>query len=162
MDFSKLTYFLQFFGFLLVAQCLSITGQFITLPYKNLTMWQAYTMALPFAWLDWMFLPVAIHIATKHELFGPNHFIFLTILIQFTLTLIVNRFYMNKKTTNSDLLGFIFIFMGFVVSYFYLLSKSMGWKIPEMDDKKKKGKKNKKNKDKKLAQINELESEEII
>ena len=143
MDFSKLQYFIQFFVLLLIAQSLSILGQFVTLPYKNLTMWEAYTMALPFAWADWMFLPVAIHIGNKYELVNPNHIVFFIILIQFTLTLLVNHFYMKKQTSISDKIGFIFILIGFFISYFNLLSKFFGWKIPKKEKKNKKDKKSK-------------------
>lgn len=139
MDFSKLQYFLQFFILLLIAQSLSILGQFVTLPYKNLTMWQAYTMALPFAWADWMFLPIAIHIGDKHELVTPNQILFFIILIQFTLTLLVNRFYMKKQTSMSDFIGFIFILLGFLISYLSLLSKMLGWPVAEKPQKGKGG-----------------------
>lgn len=168
MDFSKLQYFMLFLVFLLIAQSLSILGQFVTLPYKNLTMWQAYTMALPFAWLDWMFLPVSVHIGTKYEVVNPNHIIFFVILIQFTLTLLVNRFYMKKQTTISDWISFIFIFIGFLFSYFNLLSKFFGWKIPETikknkkDKKDKKDKKKKNKKEKKLLMEQEIYDEETI
>ncbi len=133
MDFSKLQYFLQFFILLLIAQSLSILGQFVTLPYKNLTMWQAYTMALPFAWADWMFLPIAVHIGDKYDLVSPNHILFLIILIQFTLTLLVNRFYMKKQTSMSDLIGFVFILLGFFISYLNLLSNFFGWSISDVE-----------------------------
>ena len=54
MDLSKLPYYALFLFLFIVAQSLSMWGQYVTLPYKNLSMWEAYKMAIPFAWLDWV------------------------------------------------------------------------------------------------------------
>ena len=52
MDFSKLPYYALFLFLFIVAQSLSMWGQYVTLPFKNLSMWEAYKMAIPFAWMD--------------------------------------------------------------------------------------------------------------
>ena len=44
----KLPYYVLFLFLFILAQSLSMWGQFVTLPYKNLTMWEAYKMAIPF------------------------------------------------------------------------------------------------------------------
>ena len=51
---EKLPYYIVFLFLFILSQSLSMWGQFVTLPFKNLSMWEAYKMAIPFAWLDWI------------------------------------------------------------------------------------------------------------
>ena len=89
MDFSKLKYYALFLILFLIAQCLSIWGQYVTLPFTNLTTWQAFKMAIPFAWLDWLVIPFAIRISDKHELLTPTQIILLLIIILLLLIIIL-------------------------------------------------------------------------
>ena len=41
MDYSKLPYYALFLFLFILGQSLSMWGQFVTLPYKNLSMWEA-------------------------------------------------------------------------------------------------------------------------
>ena len=41
MEYAKLPYYVLFLVLFIVAQSFSMWGQFVTLPYKNLTMWEA-------------------------------------------------------------------------------------------------------------------------
>jgi hypothetical protein len=123
MNFAKLPYYALFLFCFILAQSLSMWGQYVTLPYKNLTMWEAYKMAIPFAWLDWIVMTFTIMIGDKYELVTPTQDTFLLIIIQFSLILIINRFYLKQKLTKSDIIAFIIILFGFFVSFFHLFSK---------------------------------------
>jgi NADH:ubiquinone oxidoreductase subunit 2 (subunit N) len=51
-------------------------GQFVTLKFPNMGMFAAYKMAIPFAWLDWLFMSVAV----KAAAFGSLARILVTVL----------------------------------------------------------------------------------
>lgn len=130
MDYSKLHYYVLFLLLFIIAQSLSMWGQFVTLPYKNLTMWEAYKMAIPFAWLDWIVMTFTVMVGDKYELVTPTQDTFLLIIIQFCLILLINQFYLKQKVTRSDILAFFIILLGFFVSFFHLISKMFSIPIP--------------------------------
>ena len=107
MNYSKLPYYILFLCLFIAAQSLSMWGQYVTLPYKNLSMWEAYKMAIPFAWLDWIFMTFAIMVGDKYELVTPTQDTFLLIIIQFCL-----------------------ILFGFFVSFSHLISKIVNIVVP--------------------------------
>jgi len=116
-------------------QALSMWGQYVTLPYTNLTYWQAFSMAIPFAWSNWLFTTVAIDIGHTHDIASPTQDTFLLIVLQFSYLLIINRFYLKKKITNSDLYAFLIILIGYAVSLFHLVSNALGNKKPQTGNK---------------------------
>jgi hypothetical protein len=131
MDISKLPYYILFLTLFILAQSLSMWGQFVTLPYKNLSMWEAYKMAIPFAWLDWVVMTFVVMIGDKYELVTPTQDTFLLIIIQFCLILIINQLYLKQKVTISDIIAFFIILLGFFVSFLHLISKAFNIPIPE-------------------------------
>ena len=131
MDYSKLPYYALFLFLFIVAQSLSMWGQFVTLPYKTLTMWEAYKMAIPFAWLDWIVMTFTIMVGHKYELVTPTQDTFLLIIIQFCLILLINQFYLKQKVTRSDIIAFFIILLGFFVSFLHLISKLFNINVPE-------------------------------
>ncbi len=131
MNYSKLPYYILFIFLFIVAQSLSMWGQFVTLPYKNLSMWEAYKMAIPFAWMDWLVMTFVVKLGHEHELVTPTQDTFLLIIIQFCLILLINHFYLKQKATLSDIIAFFIILLGFFVSFFHIVSKIFGIKIPE-------------------------------
>lgn len=132
MDYySKLPYYVLFLFLFILAQSLSMWGQFVTLPYKNLTMWEAYKMAIPFAWLDWVVMTFTVMVGHKYELVTPTQDTFLLIIIQFCLILLINQFYLKQKVTRSDIIAFFIILLGFFVSFLHLISKIFKIPIPE-------------------------------
>ena len=133
MDYSylkKLPYYLLFLSLFILAQSLSMWGQYVTLPYKNLSMWDAYKMAIPFAWLDWIVMTFTVMVGDKYKLVTPTQDTFLLIIIQFSLILLINRFYLKQKLNRSDIIAFFIILFGFFVSFFHLISKVFGIQIP--------------------------------
>lgn len=131
MDYAKLPYYILFLFLFILSQSLSMWGQFVTLPYKNLSMWEAYKMAIPFAWLDWIFMTFTVMVGHKYELVTPTQDTFLLIIIQFALILLINQFYLKQKVTISDIIAFFIILAGFFVSFLHLISKLFNIPIPE-------------------------------
>ena len=131
MDYAKVPYYILFLSLFILAQSLSMWGQFVTLPYKNLSMWEAYKIAIPFAWLDWVFMTLTVMVGDKYKLVTPTQDTFLLIIIQFCLILLINQFYLKQKVTRSDIIAFFIILLGFFVSFLHLISKLFGITIPK-------------------------------
>jgi hypothetical protein len=131
MDYSKLPYYVLFLGLFILGQSLSMWGQYVTLPFKNLTMWEAFKMAIPFAWLDWVVMTFTIQVGDQHKLVTPTQDTFLLIIIQFTLVLLINRFYLKQKIYRSDLIAFVIILLGFAVSFVHIVSNIFKLPIPK-------------------------------
>ena len=129
-NLKKLPYYVLFLLLFILAQSLSMWGQYVTLPYKNLSMWEAYKMAIPFAWLDWIVMTFTVMVGDKYELVTPTQDTFLLIIIQFSLILIINNFYLKQKVTRSDIIAFFIILVGFFISFLHLFSKLLGLIVP--------------------------------
>jgi len=100
-------------------------GQFFTLKFKNLTTWEALKMALPFAWVDLIFLTFAIDIGHTKKLVTPTQDTFLLIISQFTLVNIINYFYLKQKVYFSDFIAFFLIILAYSITFFNLVSKAL-------------------------------------
>jgi len=133
---SKTVYYVLYYILFAIGQALSMWGQYVTLPYTNLTYWQAFSMAIPFAWSNWLFTTFAIDIGHTHGIASPTQDTFLLIVLQFTYLLIINRFYLKKKITNSDIFAFLIILVGYAVSMFHLVTKALGNQKPKTRNKK--------------------------
>jgi len=131
MDYSKLPYYALFLFLFILGQSLSMWGQFVTLPYKSLSMWEAYKMAIPFAWLDWVVMTFTVMVGHKYELVTPTQDTFLLIIIQFCLILIINQYYLKKNVYKSDIIAFFIILLGFFISFLHLVSKAFNIPVPE-------------------------------
>lgn len=132
---SKTVYYVLYYILFAIGQALSMWGQYVTLPYTNLTYWQAFSMAIPFAWSNWLFTTFAIDIGHTHDIASPTQDTFLLIVLQFTYLLIINRFYLKKKITKSDIFAFFIILVGYAVSMFHLVTKAIGAKVPKTSKK---------------------------
>lgn len=128
---NKIIYYIVFIFLFIIAQSASMWGQYVTLPYKKLTMWEAYKMAIPFAWLDWFFMTFTVYIGDKYNLVTPTQDTFLLIIIQFALILIINNYYLKQTIYRSDIIAFFIILLGFFVSFTHLISKIYKISIPK-------------------------------
>jgi hypothetical protein len=126
---TPLNYFLWFIAFV-CAQASSMWGQFVTLKFPNMGMFAAYKMAIPFAWLDWLFMSVAVNIGDKYKLVTPTQDTFTLITLQFTAILLINHFYLRQPLFRSDIVAFFMILFGFAVSFNNMLSKALGRPVP--------------------------------
>ena len=103
MNNEKLGQYVLFLFLFITAQSLSMWGQYVTLPFKKLSMWEAYKMAIPFAWMDWFVMTYAVQVGDKYNLVTPTQDTFLLIIIQFSLILLINHFYLKQKVFRSDI-----------------------------------------------------------
>jgi hypothetical protein len=122
----RFVHYLLYAILFITGQSAAMWGLFSTLHYKNLTMWQAYKMAIPFAWLDWIFMTLAINVGDKYNLVSPTQDIFVLIIVQFTLILVINQYYLKQTIFRSDIIAFVIILVGFCVSFFHVVSKMLG------------------------------------
>jgi hypothetical protein len=129
MDFSRLPHYILFLFLFIISITLSSWGQYVTLPYKDLSMWQAYKMAIPFVWIEWIILTYAIAFQDKYDLFTPTHIILLLMVTQFITVLIINKFYLKNSTYISDIVAFGIILLGFLISFFNIISKALNLPI---------------------------------
>jgi hypothetical protein len=130
--------FVQYLAYAILfitGQSAAMWGLYYTLPFKNLSMWQAYKMAIPFAWLDWLFMTFAINVGHKYNLVTPTQDTFVLIIVQFVLILIINQYYLKQDIFRSDIVAFFLILIGLFISFFNIVSKLLG--IPIVKDKKK-------------------------
>jgi drug/metabolite transporter (DMT)-like permease len=131
MDYSKIPYYILFLFLFTITNAISVWGQFVTLPYKNLTLWESYKMALPFTWINWIIITFAINISTQYNLVSPTQTTILLIVLQFIFTLLVNTFYLKQKIYRSDIIAFFVILFGLLVNFFKLTSKFLHIPIPK-------------------------------
>jgi hypothetical protein len=110
---NHIKYFLTFF----IGQAFNIWGQFFTLKYKNISMFESYIRAIPFAWLSWFFMTIAIGLGDKNTLVTPFQDIMILIIMQYVLSIILNKFWLNKTISRSDILAFGIVVFGLYISF---------------------------------------------
>ena len=128
---DKILLYIQFLASFIVAQSFSMWGQFYTLKYPNLSMFKAFLMAIPFAWLDWFFMTIAVGLGHKHKLVTETQDTFLLIITQFTVILLINYFFLKQKLSKSDIIAFFVILVAFAISFLNLASNIMDIPIPK-------------------------------
>ena len=124
---SKIAMYIIYYILFAIGQAFSMWGQYVTLPFANLNYWQAFSMAIPFAWIDWIFLTFAIDIGNKYDLVSPTQDTFLLIVLQFSYLLVINKYYLKKHINNSDIYAFLIILFGYSISLFHLLYSSYSY-----------------------------------
>lgn len=138
---STVVKYIAFLLMFILAQGSSMWGQYFTLKYPNMGMVEAFLRAIPFAWLDWGFMSVAVYLGDRYKLVTPTQDTFLLIIIQFISILTINTFWLKQALSKSDIACFFIILAGFYVSFNRTLSKALGVKIDTKkndDDKEKK------------------------
>lgn len=130
MESQTMNYIL-FFILFVIGQSLVMVGSFISLPYKNLSMWESIKMSLPFVWADWLFLTFAIILLHKYSLLSNTQFLFTLIVFQFGATLLINKFYLKQIINISDYVAIFLLIFAYVISQFHIFSKFFNLPIPE-------------------------------
>ena len=110
---NHIKYFLTFF----IGQAFNIWGQFFTLKYNNISMFESYIRAIPFAWVSWFFMTIAIGLGDAYNVATPFQDTMILIIMQFVLSIMVNKFWLNKKISRSDILAFVIIVFGLYISF---------------------------------------------
>ena len=132
--YSKIIYYVLYLASFITSQMFSMWGQYITLPLKELSHWEAYKMAIPYAWTGWIFMTIAININSTYKLTTPIQVILLLMIVQSLIMVLINKYYFNKALFNSDILGFIVMLFGFYVSLYHIISHLFKLDIPEHID----------------------------
>ena len=149
---SKPAQYIAFLLMFILAQASSMWGQYFTLKYPNMGMIQAFLAAIPFAWLDWAFMSVAVFLGDKYKLVTPTQDTLLLIIVQFVSILVINSLWLKQSVSRSDIACFFIILLGFYVSFTNALSKLLGRPVPKKkDDESDKKDDDKKNDDKKVT-----------
>jgi hypothetical protein len=117
------------------AQASSMWGQYFTLKYPHMSMLQAFLVAIPFAWIDWALMSVAIYWGDKYKLVTPTQDTLLLIIIQFISILVINSLWLKQSVSRSDIACFFIILVGFYISFSNGLSKLLGRPIPKKNKK---------------------------
>ena len=131
---EKLIYYVQFLAAFFVAQMVSMWGQYFTLKYPKMSDIEAFMRAIPFAWLDWFFMTIAVDIGHKHDLVTPTQDTFLLIIIQFVTILGINAFWLKQPLHRSDIVTFFIILVGFYISFNNSVSKLLGRPVEKKQD----------------------------
>lgn len=95
-------------------------------------------MIIPYAWLGWIFLVSALYLVNKKKGINIVKIGFLLILIQFTVVLLINKIYLKENPKNSDLIAFVIIFIGNLISENHFISKIFNIPIPDYHKKQEK------------------------
>ena len=135
--------YLKFLGLFLLASAISITGMYFHLKYPKMGLMKVLAIAMVFCVVNWYFMAWAISIQTKYELLTPTQDTMLLIIVQWVFLLLLNHFFLDKKTTRSDMIAFPILLFAFAISGLHLVSKVLGRPVNKNTAK---GKENKKTK----------------
>ena len=109
--------------FMTIASIISTYGTFVSLPFEHIPQWDAIKMALPYAWVDWIFLTVAIKIGKEHDLVNPLQMKFSITIFKFFLVLLFTKYYLGKNIGRSDIVGFIIVLLAYLLNITNFVSK---------------------------------------
>ena len=123
---GKFIYYVEFLAAFFAAQMTSMWGQYFTLKYPHMGQLEAFLRAIPFAWIDWFFMSLAIGIGDKYQLVTPTQDTFLLIIVQFCTILLINHFFLKQPLSRSDIVTFFIILLGFYISFEGVVSKFLG------------------------------------
>ena len=128
---DRIYYYILYFVTFIIGQSFSMWGQYFTLKFPKMTMVQSFKAAIPFAWVDWFFVTIAVGLSKTHKLFTGTQDIFILIISQFTLVLLINKFYLKQQISMSDYICFAVIMVSFYISYNNIVSNLLGIPIPD-------------------------------
>ncbi len=105
-----------------IGQAFNVIGTFVSAPYKNITMWEAYKMSMPYVLIQRITSSIAIQLSHEHKYFTNNQLVFLMLLMQFIFTSIYSYFILKKMASKSDFVGTVLLALGYYISYFKQVS----------------------------------------
>lgn len=124
-----------YWSLMIAASVVSTWGTFVSLPYEHLGQWEAIKMALPFAWVDWIFLTVAINIGNKHTLATPLQMKFGITMLKFFLIMLFTKYYLKSEISRSDVVGFVIVFLAFLLNEMHGVSRLLGMEPEKQKEK---------------------------
>ena len=130
------TYLALYWFLMIMAAIISTWGTFVSLPYEHLGQWDAIKMALPFAWVDWIFLTLAIYIGNLHSLATPLQMKFGITILKFFLIMLFTKYYLHSEISRSDMVGFVIVFIAYGLNVTGTVSKYLGIPVEKQEEKK--------------------------
>ena len=130
MDVRRIAQYAVFLVMFAVSQLFSMWGQYHTIKYPSMSYSGAIVRSLPYAWLEWMFVTLAVSISHAHNLVTPMQDVFLLIVFQFVAVVGISRYWLHLPTTQSDILAFILVLLAFGISFGGLASRWLGRPAP--------------------------------
>lgn len=107
---------------IVIGQFFNVRGTFVSAPYKNLTMWEAYKMSMPYIVVQRITTSIAIQISHDQNYFTNNQIVFLMLFLQFVATALYSYFILKKIVSKSDMVGTALLSLGYYISYFKQVS----------------------------------------
>lgn len=129
-------YLALYWVLMILAAIVSTWGTFVSLPYEHLGQWEAIKMALPFAWVDWIFLTLAIYIGNLHSLATPLQMKFGITMLKFFLIMLFTKYYLHSEISRSDVVGFFIVFIAYGLNVTGTVSKYLGVPVVKNEEKK--------------------------
>lgn len=121
-DFSKKNIeaysIVLYLSFFFISQIFSMWGQYVTLPLKHLSNWDAYKMAIPYALIGWIFMTIAININDTYNLTEPNQVVLLLIIVQNFIMMFIDKMYFGNELFYSYGIGIALMLLGFYISLY--------------------------------------------
>ena len=111
-------YYVLYLLLFITSQSFSMWGQYVTLPFKHLSNWEAYKMAIPYALIGWVFMTGAININNTYQLSTPNQVVLLLIIVQNGIMMFIDKLYFGNDMHYSYIVGFGFMLLGFYISLY--------------------------------------------
>lgn len=139
--------YITWFVLFVCAMGTSVWGQYVSLKFPNIGMFDSYKMSIPFTWITWVFMSISIHLSGTYNIVTPTQVILLVTVLQFAFLLLTNHFYLHQPVTVSDIIAFFIILFAFAISYNHWMSKALNHPVPtpsptpSVETKKKSGKK---------------------
>ena len=115
-------YYALYLTLFFISQTFSMWGQYVTLPFKTISNWEAYKMAIPYAWIGWVFMTGAVYINNLYELTTPNQVVLLLIIVQNFIMVFIDKLYFGNDLLISYLIGFSLMLLGFYISLYKVIS----------------------------------------
>jgi len=120
MIINIIYYFLSF----LLGQAFTVWGQFYTLKYTTISTLEAFFLAIPFAWISWFFMTIAIGLGAQYNIVSPFQDKIILIIMQFILVTLLDVYWLKKKIHRSDIVTFFIIIIGFYISLTKFITKN--------------------------------------
>ena len=127
---KKVFQYIAFLSTFILSDFVSTWGSLFTLKFPNMTMWEAFKQAIPWAWITWLLTTISVHISDKYKLATPIQVTFLMMIDQFIATVVVNKYWLHQKISRSDYVTFFVILFGFYVSFFRVVTKIINREEP--------------------------------
>ena len=118
--------YILYFGSIILlfnGQIFNVIGSFISVPYTQITFWEAYTMSIPYVFIQRILCNIAIYYIDTYKFFTNNQLVMMLLLMQFGITLLITLFYLKQSVGFSDYIGIFILCIAYYISYFRSITR---------------------------------------